>query len=77
MPLHECRKVAVVSAGQQIAFPMTRNGSVFCFRRSFANGNGIDDPTRARERWRVESGACAASIAGSPSALFSIRPELE
>ncbi len=44
MPLHECRKVAVVSAGQQIAFPMTRNGSVFCFRRPFSNGNGIDDP---------------------------------
>ena len=47
MPLHQCRNVTVLSAGQQIAFPMTRNRSVFRFRRSFANGDGIDDPTPA------------------------------
>src|ERR1700722_12955528 len=44
MSLHERRNVAVLSAGQQITFPMTRNGLVFGFRRSFANGNGVDDP---------------------------------
>src|SRR5580693_1573794 len=43
MPLHQRRDVAVLSTAQQIAFPMTRNRSVFRLRRSFADGNGIDD----------------------------------
>src|SRR5690242_7414295 len=44
MPLYERHHVAVVSAAQQIAFPMTRNRSVFRFRGSFTDGDGVDDP---------------------------------
>src|SRR3974390_1407296 len=44
MSLHQRRNIAVLSTGQQIAFPMTRNRSVFRLRRSFADGDGIDDP---------------------------------
>src|ERR1700675_555056 len=45
MPFDECPHLAVLSTAQQIAFPMTWDRSVFRFRRSFANGNGVDNPT--------------------------------
>src|SRR5262249_10205914 len=35
--------VAVLSADQQITFPMTGDCAVFCFRRSFADGDSVDD----------------------------------
>src|SRR5277367_2716010 len=51
MPLHQCRNVAVLSTTQQIAFPMTRNRSVFGLRRPFANRNGVDDPAMSVNGW--------------------------
>src|SRR5580704_3725086 len=35
--------VAVLSSGQQISFPVTRNRSIFRFCGSFADRDGIDD----------------------------------
>ena len=43
MTLHQRGHVAVARPAQQIAFPMAGNGAIFDFRRSFADGNGIDD----------------------------------
>jgi len=43
MPLYYRRNIAVLSTGQQIAFPMARNGSVFRLRLSFADRDDIDD----------------------------------
>src|SRR6266849_471047 len=43
MTLHQSGDVAVLCPAQQIPFPMTRNRSVFCLRRSFPNRNSIDD----------------------------------
>jgi hypothetical protein len=43
MTFHQSRNVAILSTGQQIAFPMTKNGSVFRFRRPLADRNRIDD----------------------------------
>jgi hypothetical protein len=43
MVFYQCRNVAVLGAAQQIAFPMTRNGPVFHFRRPLADREGIDD----------------------------------
>src|SRR6202167_5826063 len=43
MTFHQSRNVTVLSTGQQIAFPMTRKGSVFRFRRPLADRNRIDD----------------------------------
>jgi hypothetical protein len=43
MPFHECRNIAVLPTPQQIAFPMTRNRSIFRFGRSLADRNRIDD----------------------------------
>src|SRR3984885_12379077 len=43
MTFHQSRNVAVLSTGQQIAFPMTRNGSVFHFRRPLADREGLHD----------------------------------
>ena len=45
MAFHQRRDVAVFSAAQQIAFPMTRNCPVFHFRTSFADRDGIDGLT--------------------------------
>jgi hypothetical protein len=45
MAFYQRRNVTVFGAAQQIAFPMTRNRSVFHFRRSFADRYGIDDLT--------------------------------
>src|SRR6266403_393900 len=45
MAFYQCCHVTVLGAAQQIAFPMTRNRSVFHFRRPFADGDGIDDLT--------------------------------
>src|ERR1700688_4551564 len=54
---HQCDKtrmafdqggdVTVVGTAQQIALPMTGNGSVFDLRRPFPDGDGIDDLTHA------------------------------
>ena len=43
MTLHQRGHVAVARPAQQIALPMAGNGTIFDFRRSFADGNGIDD----------------------------------
>src|SRR5450755_607769 len=43
MTLHQRGHVTVACAPEQIAFPMTGNGSVFYFRRSLADRNGVDD----------------------------------
>jgi hypothetical protein len=45
MAFYKRRNVTVLRAAQQIAFSMTRNRSVFHFRRSFADRDGIDDLT--------------------------------
>jgi hypothetical protein len=45
MAFYQSRNVTVLGTAQQIAFPMTRNRSVFYFRRPFADGDGIDDLT--------------------------------
>src|SRR5260370_12622291 len=45
MTFDQSRDVAVLATAQQIAFPMTRNRSVFHFRRPFADRDGIDDLT--------------------------------
>src|SRR5277367_1042281 len=47
MPLHQRRKVAVLSTGQQIAFPVAGYRSVFRLRGALSNGDGIDDLTPA------------------------------
>ena len=39
---HGC-DVTVAGAGEQIAFPMTRNCAIFHFCRSFPDGDSIDD----------------------------------
>src|ERR1700694_3403802 len=44
MTLYQCGHVAVARTAQQIALPVTGNGTIFDFRRSFADGDGIDDP---------------------------------
>jgi hypothetical protein len=44
MTLYQRGHVAVARPAQQIALPMTGNGTIFDFRRSFADGDGIDDP---------------------------------
>ncbi len=43
MTLHQRSHVTVACAPEQIAFPMTGDGSVFYFRRSLADRNGVDD----------------------------------
>src|SRR6059058_3923491 len=43
MPLDQRCNVAVLSSGQQIAFPVARDRSVFRFRWPFADRDGIDD----------------------------------
>ena len=43
MTLYQRGHVAVARPAQQIALPMAGNGTVFDFRRSFADGDGIDD----------------------------------
>ena len=43
MTLDQRGHVAVARPAQQIALPMSGNGTIFDFRRSFADGNGIDD----------------------------------
>ena len=43
MAFFQSCNVAVLGAGQQIAFPMTRNRSVFRFRGSFPDRDGIND----------------------------------
>jgi hypothetical protein len=43
MALHQSRNVGVLGPGQQIPFPVAGNRSVFYLRRSFADGDGIDD----------------------------------
>ncbi|RZU40803.1 hypothetical protein BDD14_2287 [Edaphobacter modestus] len=45
MSFHQCCDVTVPGAAEQIALPMTGNGAVFNFCRSFPNGDGIDDLT--------------------------------
>ena len=43
MTFHQGRYVTVLCAGNEITLPMTRNGSVLDLRRSFPDGDGIDD----------------------------------
>jgi hypothetical protein len=43
MTLYQRGHVAVARPTQQIALPMAGNGTIFDFRRSFADGKGIDD----------------------------------
>ena len=43
MTLDQRGYVAVAGSAQQIAFPVSGNGTIFDFRRSFADGNRIDD----------------------------------
>src|SRR5580704_2088677 len=43
MTFYQGCNVAVLCTAQQIAFPMPRNRSVFRFRRSFPDRDGIDD----------------------------------
>src|SRR5215470_15675972 len=45
MAFYQCRNVAVLSADQQITFPMTGNRAIFRFRGSFADGDSVDDRT--------------------------------
>ena len=44
MTLYQCGHVAVARPAEQTTLPMTGNGSIFDFRRSLADGDGIDDP---------------------------------
>ena len=44
MTLYQRGHVAVARPAKQITFPMTGNGTIFDFRRSFADGDGIGDP---------------------------------
>src|SRR6202790_1999006 len=44
MTLYQSGYVTVARPAQQIALPMAGNGTIFHFRRSFADGDGIDDP---------------------------------
>jgi hypothetical protein len=44
MALDQCGHVAVARPAQQVTLPVSGNGSIFDFRRSFADGDGIDDP---------------------------------
>src|SRR5690349_4051494 len=44
MTLYQRGHVAVARPTQQITLPMTGNGTIFDFRRSFADGDGIDGP---------------------------------
>src|SRR5580698_805810 len=66
MAFHQRRDVTVLRAAQQIAFPMTRNSSVFRFRRSFADRDGIDDLTA-----RLSADGCV-----SRAAHASLRPQV-
>src|SRR5438309_11175366 len=66
MSFYQCRDVAVLRAAQQIAFPMTRNRSVFNFRRSFADRDGIDDLTS-----RLSADGCLSRTAHAP-----LRPQV-
>jgi hypothetical protein len=66
MAFHQRRDVTVLRAAQQIAFPMTRNRSVFRFRRSFADRDGIDDLTA-----RLSADGCV-----SRAAHASLRPQV-
>ena len=43
MTLHQRGHVTVARPAQQVAFPMTGDGTIFDFRGSFSNGDGIDD----------------------------------
>jgi hypothetical protein len=72
MSFHQRRDVTVFCAANEIAFPMTRDGAVLDFCRSFPDGNGVYDLTaRVFEDTRVLRGADAAWIAGAPAALSS------
>src|SRR5580704_18572354 len=66
MAFYQCRNITVLGAAQQIAFPVTRNRSVFHFRRSFANRDGIDDLTA-----RLSADGCV-----SRAAHASLRPQV-
>jgi hypothetical protein len=45
MSFHQGCYVTVAGAGEQIALPMTGDGAVFNFCRSFPYGDSIDDLT--------------------------------
>ena len=43
VPLDERREVGIATSGNEVAFPMTRDGSVFDLRSAIGNGNPIDN----------------------------------
>src|SRR5262249_9083893 len=61
MAFYQCRNVAVLSADQQITFPMTGDRAIFRFRGSFADGDSVDDLTA-----RLSTGAGMARAAHAP-----------
>src|SRR5208283_1089981 len=56
------RNVAVLSSGQQIPFPVTGYRSIFRFRRSFADRDGIDDLSAAMSMFAGMTRATHASL---------------
>src|SRR5271163_1173151 len=71
MAFYQRRNIAVLSTGQQIAFPMARNRSLFHFRRPLADRDGIDDlPARVFEDARVLRATDAALGSQVPQQLF-------
>src|ERR1700677_1409331 len=71
MSFHQRRDVTVFCAANEIAFPMTGNGAVLDFCRSFPDGNGVYDLTaRVFEDTRVLRAADAALGSQVPQQLF-------
>ena len=60
MTFHQGCDVTVVRAAQQIALPMTGNGTVLDLRGPFPDGDGIDDLPTA-----------VSAIAGVPRATYT------
>jgi hypothetical protein len=67
MSFHQGCDVTVAGAAEQIALPMTGNGAVFNFCRSFPNG----DVGTVRQPESAVSGGYTAWTADAQSALFS------
>jgi hypothetical protein len=79
MTLHQSGYVTVARPAQQIALPMSGNGTIFDFRRSFADGDSVHDPAlgSVRERWRAANDGSAAVIADAEPAPVSALLALE
>src|SRR5580693_4839412 len=71
MSFHQRRDVTVFCAANEIAFPMTGNGAVLDFCRSFPDGNGVYDLTaRVFKDTSVLRAADAALGSQVPQQLF-------